>query len=291
MSLKKSAVGLSSLCPLPTRSSSCRARGRRSSDWHAVAGSPPRHCRTYASVHHDGGHPGKPKDTDRPQWPATPTPTPYEIFAQNQNMPYNKVRFYELVKLYHPDRHCHTSHDGVPHPTKLDRYRLVVAANDILSDPEKRRMYDLYGTGWGNHMDSQYGGRPWHMASSYREADKAWRQTPGNASQNATWEDWERWYEKRDGKTRREPLFMSDGGFATVLAIFVLIGAWGQATRAGNHSAKLLDARDQKHGSISKEIHERQSEIAGLGREGRIETFLRQRESWEKVDAIRPSSK
>jgi curved DNA-binding protein CbpA len=183
---------------------------------------------------------------------------------------YNKTRFYELAKLYHPDRKHHTKHDGVPHLTKLERYRLVVAANDILSDPVKRRLYDLYGAGWGGKGD---------MQSKYREVDRAWRSRPGNASMNATWEDWERWYQERDG-VKQQPVFTSNGVFAGIVVLLVLIGGWGQTTRAGKHSVGLLEMRDQKHEGVSKELQHRISESSGKSRQDRVETFLRQREGW-----------
>lgn len=197
-------------------------------------------------------------------------PTPYDIFHISKGAVYNKLRFYELVKLYHPDRKHHTKHDGVPHLTKLERYRLVVAANDILSDPTKRRLYDVYGAGWGGEGD---------MQSKFREVDRAWRSAPGNASMNATWEDWERWYDERNGK-KQQPVFMSNTGFAGVVFLFVLIGAWGQSARAGKHSVNLLDMQEQNHETVSKGLQHRVLESSGKSREDRVENFLRQRQGW-----------
>jgi len=219
--------------------------------------------RGYATANHDR------KDSSS-CWPTSANPTPYEIFNQAKGAPYCKNRFYDLVKLYHPDRHAHNSDDGIPHLTKLERYRLVVAANSILSDPERRRLYDRYGAGWDGESE---------MRNSYRAADRAWRNEPGNASMNATWEDWERWYQERDGK-KQEPIYVSNGGFVGIIALFALIGGWGHLSRAGHHSADLLDMRDQKHASISKEMRQRQSVSANLSKEDRVQHFLRQREGW-----------
>lgn len=180
------------------------------------------------------------------------------------------MRFYELVKLYHPDRRHHTQHDGVPHSTKLERYRLVVAANEILSDPAKRRLYDVYGAGWGGNGD---------MQSKFRKVDKAWRSAPGNASMNATWEDWERWYGERDGK-KQVPVFMSNGGFAVLVLFFALVGGWGQSTRAGKHSVALVEMQEQKHEIVSQGLQQRVAEASGKSRQDRVESFLRQRQGW-----------
>ncbi|KUI59120.1 J domain-containing protein 1 [Cytospora mali] len=217
----------------------------------------------------DNGH-----DSHSPSWPTSKTPTPYEIFDQAKSAPYSKKTFYELVKLYHPDRHHHTSHlhGTISQTAKLERYRLVVAANDILSDPAKRRAYDLYGSGWGGKDD---------MHNNYREADKAWRSRAGSAAYNGTWEDWERWYEQQraDGK-KQDPLYMSNGMFVASIVMFVLIGGWGQASRAGSHGMHLIEMQEKKDSHISEDMWKRKKEKAYLTREDRVENFLRQREGW-----------
>src|SRR5690554_4812441 len=54
---------------------------------------------------------GRSRDAPHPNipWPevssANAIPSPYEIFNQKKGSPYSKRRFYELVKIYHPDRH------------------------------------------------------------------------------------------------------------------------------------------------------------------------------------------
>ncbi|KAF3763318.1 hypothetical protein M406DRAFT_232441, partial [Cryphonectria parasitica EP155] len=212
-----------------------------------------------------------------PAWPASNNPTPYDIFAQSRHAPYSKKMFYQLVKLYHPDRHGHgsSSSDKLSRGTKLERYRLVIAANTILSDPTKKRAYDLYGAGWGSKSDM--------CNEGWREMDRAWRRGPGSAAHNATWEDWERWYEQRDGgagrsKEKQQPLYMSNGLFVASLAVFVVIGSWGQATRAGQHSVHLIEMRENSSNNISEDMWRRRREKAYLTREDRVENFLRQRE-------------
>ncbi|KAK4464337.1 J domain-containing protein 1 [Cladorrhinum samala] len=223
--------------------------------------------RSYASVHETApGENGKPEDALR--WPTSANPTPYEIFGLARDAPYNKARFFQLVKLYHPDLQHDSSKNDIPHLTKLDRYRLIIVANDILSNPQKRRMYDLYNVGWDKQTTA---------SSRYRAADRAWRDEPGNASMNATWEDWERWYAKRDGK-KQEPIFVSNGGFAAIILIFVVAGTWAQVVWAGNNSIQLMNMQDKRHANVVKDIHRRDGSTAMLSREGRVENFLRQRE-------------
>ncbi|TRX92590.1 hypothetical protein FHL15_006517 [Xylaria flabelliformis] len=210
-------------------------------------------------------------------WPTSLHPTPYEILAHPRDTQYSKALFYELVKIYHPDRNPAAAHSSIPHSVRLERYRLVVAANEILSDSAKRRAYDLYGAGWDGNRTLQ---------NLYREADRSWRSKPGNASRNATWEDWERWRHERDGeKPPQTPLFMSNELFVVVLCSFVVVGSFAQARRASNSTLNVIEMRDQKHAAISDSIQQRQNDQASLNRQERVESFLRQRDSWKLVSS------
>ncbi|KAH8159097.1 hypothetical protein CIB48_g9157 [Xylaria polymorpha] len=210
-------------------------------------------------------------------WPTSLHPTPYEILAHPRGARYDKTLFYELVKIYHPDRSQTVTHSSIPHSTRLERYRLVVAANEILSDKAKRRAYDLCGAGWdGNRM----------VQSFSREADRAWRNKPGNASRNATWEDWERWRRERNGeKPPQTPLFMANELFVFVLCSFVVLGSFAQARRASTNTLNVVEMRDQKHAAISNHMRLRQNEQAPLNRRERVESFIRQRDSWNLVSS------
>lgn len=243
----------------------------------SVAGSPrlPRRMRAntreYATVHdssrsHSSLLPSK--------WPTGTKPTPYQIFDQKVTTPYSKARFYELVKIYHPDRHRQIPGDTLTEEVRLERYRLVVAANEILSDPAKRRSYDLYGAGWGllRTMDN----------SAYQAADRGWRNEPGNPSMNATWEDWERWYGERSGEPRQkqQTVFMSNELFVVVLCVFVIAGSMTQARRATTTTMNVVEMRDQRHEAISHEMATRRTQYGGMNRHERVESFLRQRDAW-----------
>ena len=221
-------------------------------------------------------HSTQPTTTPLPWPPATPPPTPYQIFALPPSAPYSKRRFYELVKLYHPDRHhCHHPHHAaLPFATKVERYRLVVAANAILSSPEKRSQYDRYGAGWGAHApNSPHAHGP--RATAYRDpAD--------SPHHNATWEDWERWYQ-RDARGPQEPRFFANGAFVALVVMLATLGGVGQATRAGNQSLGLMEERERLHDETSKELMRRRSESLqamreGGERDGRIRRFLEERE-------------
>ncbi|KAI9840737.1 MAG: hypothetical protein M1838_003931 [Thelocarpon superellum] len=237
-----------------------------------------RHRRGYARVS-DDSH-------DKLTWPETghPTvsPTPYQIFCQKKGAPYSKRRFYELVKLYHPDWHGQGRPSGVDqlsHTTKLERYRLVVAANDILSDPVKRSAYDRYGAGWNGFPEAS--GRWNQNTRGYgngSSANQAWGQGDRSPSQNATWEDWERWYQ-RDAKGPQQPLYFGNGAFFSLVVMLAALGGVGQATRAGNYSMSFLEERDRLHDETSKElIRRRQDATTYSHRDERIESFLKTRD-------------
>jgi curved DNA-binding protein CbpA len=230
------------------------------------------------SRHHHEIHP----------WPevtsANAIPTPYQIFRQKKGAPYSKQRFYELVKLYHPDRHSSEMvYSNISHDTRLERYRLVVAANEILSDPVKRGAYDTYGAGWNGmpdvltSRDESGRGQAWANYSG-----RGWGQGPGGPSQNATWEDWERWYERESGaKGKQSPLYFSNSAFVSLIVIFAALGGVGQATRVGNYSMTFLEQRNALHDEMSREIIRRKKESGTYSnREERIQSFLKQRDPY-----------
>ncbi|KAI9860142.1 MAG: hypothetical protein M1813_006252 [Trichoglossum hirsutum] len=230
--------------------------------------------RQYAHVLNGRGSMGS--DLRWPDLPANSLPTPYQIFNQKKGAPYSKQRFYDLVKLYHPDRNGHTEADslnscGVSRAVGLERYRLVVAANSILSDPIKRDAYDHYGAGWNGMPE----------VTSHRDrgdpTDSGWGDR-GSPSQNATWEDWERWYQ-RDAKGPQKPL-VSNNTFLSLVVFLAALGILVQATRAGNGSMNALQERDRLHDQTSKELMKRRREATSMAgnREERIHSFLRMRD-------------
>lgn len=61
---------------------------------------------------------------------------------------YFKSRYFDLVKIYHPDSQASPLARKLPREERLARYRLIVDAHEILSDDQKRTAYDSYGLGW-----------------------------------------------------------------------------------------------------------------------------------------------
>ncbi|KAM0262439.1 hypothetical protein ACHAQJ_001692 [Trichoderma viride] len=235
------------------------------------------------------------------EWPKTPRPTPYQVLGVSKSAVYDKRRFYDLVKLYHPDRHDHHKSasppplsssspphvNTLPNSTRLERYRMIVAANELLSNSSKRRMYDSYGLGW-SHGDG---------ATSLRDIDKNWRHQEGTAANNATWEDWEHWREAQQGKSS-EPLYMSHGAFATIVVLICLVGAIAQTNRAESSSSMYAGWVVDHNANIGNRLQRHDTVVAGLNKDERVNHFLRERENvnyqfvptkYETTDPPRPS--
>ncbi|KAK1709729.1 hypothetical protein CaCOL14_012392 [Colletotrichum acutatum] len=243
--------------------------------------------RSYATVNHKPPHNGSSKGnnggTGSP-WPTCKNPTPYDIFAIDKAAPYTKARFAELVKQYHPDKHHATALDSLPAATRLERYRLIVLANEILSSPDKRRAYDAWGFGW--HIPGKTGAAPEDINEVYRRADKAWRhgyaRNGGDSpAMNATWEDWERWHERQanGGNERQKPMYMSNASFAALVLAALAVGTVAQTTRMDNSTATFLEKKNAHEANISEALRRQGQAVAGKGREERIERFVREREN------------
>ncbi|KAL0259915.1 hypothetical protein SLS55_005658 [Diplodia seriata] len=258
----------------------CSYQGVQCACYPSNASSPARHSRHHppnvrSYAHVAGVDANGSCDSDHFPWPQSAAqgrlPTPYEIFQLKKGSPYNKRAFYELVKVYHPDRPIpsHVRSDMCPHPVRLERYRLIVAAHTVLSDPSKRSAYDRWGAGWGAARDI-----------SPPPYDRPYKWKPGeDPTANATWEDWERWY-NRDQKSDQHPIFLSNGAFVGLVVLAAALGGYGQATRAGQWGNTMIEQRDIVHAETSRELKRvRQAAIACGDREQRIQSFLRSRDA------------
>jgi curved DNA-binding protein CbpA len=220
-------------------------------------------------------------------------PTPYQIFNQKKGAPYSKKRFYELVKYYHPDRYDqHSSTAGLSYETKLERYRLIVAANELLSCPVKRGAYDTYGAGWNGMPDVLHPRDANNDSTKWGAYNGAgWGGGPRGPSQNATWEDWEKWYQ-RDAGGPQKPTYVSNSAFVSLVVVIAALGGIGQATRAGNNGASFIEQTDALHHKISQDLMRRRRETANAyGKEERIHHFIKQRDAHGVAAFKEPSPK
>ena len=201
---------------------------------------------------------------------------------------YSKSRFYELVKLYHPDR-SNDPYDEMPQAVKIERYRLIVAANKILSDPVKRTAYDRFGAGWNGRAelgDIQQATSATGNSSKTGPFSPNWTQPNDPIWQNATWEDWEKFYAKRareeGGGTSTEQqgtYYMNNSKFILLVAVLALIGSTANYTRMENAGTYFIHQRDLVHDRSAKDLRRVKQEAAGGSREERIQLFVRNREA------------
>ncbi|KAL5627833.1 hypothetical protein BROUX41_002581 [Berkeleyomyces rouxiae] len=215
-------------------------------------------------------------------WPATPNPSPYEIFNIPSNSAYDKRRFAELVKLYHPDRHQQAA-CTIDTATRLDRYRLVVLANELLSNPAKRRAYDQYGLGWSPDTGSG-ATAPAGMHASSRQTAHHWQSPSANSAwRNATWEDWEAWHEQQAAgagagtgsrSTKQTPIYMSNGAFATLVVVLLGVASAAHYFYMDDQAASLAHSRQQENKRIMRMLALREQAAADMSREERLLSFI-----------------
>ncbi|KAJ5760726.1 hypothetical protein N7520_007882 [Penicillium odoratum] len=209
-----------------------------------------RPIRSYATTS-DAGH--------HDSWPRTSSFTPYEVFNIPRNAAYSKSRYYDLVKIYHPDRH---STDITPE-VRLHRYKIVVAAHEILSDPTKRAAYDKFGEGWS------YSARPDLTAGPYAPDVNIYR--------NATWEDWERWNNRHNGKQQN---IVDNRTFTQLVILLILFGGAVQASWIG----QLNTGYEERLRAVSEDSMRflsgrRQSTVTQMpSNDARVQSFLIRRD-------------
>lgn len=214
------------------------------------------------------------------RWPKRDNCTPYEILEQERGACYDKRRFYELVKVYHPDRWQHSTYHDISKATRVERYRLIVAANCILSDPVKRRAYDERGVGW----DGGYISPSSTTSEQTNGSTESRRQHYNDVRGNATWEDWERWRHNGNNQ-RQEVAFICNKSFGLILVLFVAVGGCVQFARANHMARQVALQRDRIDRVISNDlwkIYQRNGESC---RQSLIEAFLRRR-SGEEYESI-----
>ncbi|KAK6363090.1 hypothetical protein TWF730_000535 [Orbilia blumenaviensis] len=233
-------------------------------------------------------------------WPTKPIAqlTPYEIFNQPHSSNYHKAHFYQLVKLYHPDCIPPSDHPCslLPKTTRTERFRLIVAANTLLSDPTKKKAYDEFGVGWNaipRHVDFKR-----RTASTY--ASGPWKNSPAG---NATWEDWERWYRAEGmgngyyysgpggtsgtGEADDTEQITSHKNFVTFIMLLSFGGILVQLVRLDQFNTSYEVKRDRRNRDIQRDLWRLRGE--SMGKDGRVQAFLKMRdpESYGGVEEVR----
>ncbi len=264
--------GVSTDCRTASQTDSVSAHAHTSRRWKS-------HTHGSSNERCDSRSHGQPGNLPWPQLSSRTTiPTPYQIFHLDKDAIYTKRRFYELVKIYHPDRHISekaiSEMSSISSEERIERYRLVVAANDILSDPAKRSAYDRYGSGWGRHIDTRSQTR--HSGFYYSTRPSGF-DTYDSPMRNATWEDWERWYQ-RHNREKQEPVYFSNGTFLSMISVLAALAGVMQAKQMGEASFASLEQVEATTQECSKHLQSRRTASRELdNRNDRVQRFLESR--------------
>ncbi|KAM5433108.1 J domain-containing protein 1 [Microsporum ferrugineum] len=226
-------------------------------------------------------------DSVRPEedlsWPTSPSFTPYDLFRLERNAPYSKKRFYQLVKIYHPDGRCngHPQCKDLPESVRLQRYRLLVAAHELLSNPTKRSEYDRFGRGWFQR-EELFGARGPAAKNAMDAYYSRRRQADPTIFRNASWEDWEQYYSRRSGKHQQQT--QSTGAshetFASLFVLLAIFGGVAQAVSIGKYSSFVEDRVKKVNEECGRFLegrrHQTVSEMDSV--DERVQHFLKRRD-------------
>ncbi|UNI15542.1 hypothetical protein JDV02_002066 [Purpureocillium takamizusanense] len=197
------------------------------------------------------------RQSELASWPCTATPSPHEILGVKPGQAYSKENFHRLVKLYHPDMYDASVERAIPRAVGLERYRLVIAAHNILSDPQKRRLYETCNEGWGS------GHRP---AASQRAG--SWDREASTTTNNNT---------EPPSAMRQKPIHTSNATFAMVLLALAMLGAVLQVKRLRSNGERQRMLQIVLQDAIMEELQAWASILDGQSRDDRILAFLARR--------------
>ncbi|CAG8908742.1 unnamed protein product [Penicillium egyptiacum] len=197
-------------------------------------------------------------------WPSNPSFTPYDVLNLPRSATYTKRNYYDLVKIYHPDRPLkdHPLFHQLTAETRLQRYRIVVDAHEILSDPIKRAAYDRNGTGWIHTILDTRIERDSHGPNIYA---------------NATWEDWEDWHNRHQGPQQH---VVDQRTFTRLVILLVLFAGALQASWLGQVNTGYNDRLREVNEQSARVLQDRRDSTVKQmdSNDARVQGFLIRRD-------------
>jgi len=204
------------------------------------------------------------------RWPSTPNPTPYEIFGLPRTASSSEIkkRYYQLARKYHPDSRISSTEAD---QERLQRFRDVVKANELLSAAKSRRIYDQNGFGWGDMNMNDIMGDPAHWQGNYegrfRSTGRTGRQTSGG---------FEGFF---DGNSQRaQPYYTSNANFAGGIIVMMVLMAVLQFSHATNSADKEIRRRTELHERAALNLRDARTHARRSGRGDMIDAFRQRRD-------------
>lgn len=199
---------------------------------------------------------------DKLEWPKSSNPTPYEIFGlpPTASPAEIKKRYYQLARKYHPDsRASNEAHQG-----RLQRFRQVVQANELLSTARSRRIYDTQGFGWGDINVNDIMGDPAHWQGNYEGRFRASGTYRGTSDGDYF-----------NGNQRAQPYYTSNGNFAGGIIVIMVLAGVIQLSHIQRTTQKSLEKRRIVHEQASLNLRDARS--SARGRKDMIDAFQERR--------------
>lgn len=187
-------------------------------------------------------------DPSLARWPRCPDASPYQILGHERDGPYNKKHFADLAMVYHPDSQK-LGADAIPRAERLERFRKLVQAHRLLSDPQKRQLYDSTGLGW--HMPKAA------SCETVTTDDSFYSQAYARAPPRS-----------------KEDVFVRRGIRWILVLLFALVGGFVQLKRAAKAARDLEHIRWRTHVATLADLMLVRTETSQLSREQRIQRFL-----------------
>jgi curved DNA-binding protein len=158
----------------------------------------------------------------------------YKTLGINKNATTEEIKkaFRQMAKKYHPDK-------NPGNKASEEKFKEVTEANEVLSDPEKRKKYDMLGANWKQYQSS------------------------GGANTN----DWSNQFNSGDGRRSYEfssdpGMFEGTGSFSDFFESFFggglgnksRSGSRTQARRGGDFESKLTVSLDEAYAGTEREF-------------------------------------
>ncbi|CAO1627144.1 unnamed protein product [Sympodiomycopsis kandeliae] len=220
-------------------------------------------------------------------------PTPYDIFHLPRSASQSEIknRYYDLVKILHPDRRPRSQDDATsssgrakgkskasenPSEEKVDEeFRLVVKSYELLSHRQKRATFDKFGLGWDSSTKADANGYGTFKSASERE----WSELQRRREFMSRGERMHQWWNTHDqtgwqrhghsysytgedqfftshNNNNHSPRYIPNSQFISV----IILVTWGiaifQFLRLSNQSKEILKLQDKKHLNAVQSLNE-----------------------------------